>query len=248
MEWRDQGVLLTMRKHGEHAAIIEVLTAEHGRHAGVVQGGGSRKMAPLLQPGGQISVEWRARLEEHLGSFKVEPIRSRAASIMAERANLLMLGAITSMLSALLPEREEHPNIYAKTLDLLDKMDAPEERSGAYVLWEMALLEELGFGTDLTSCAATGSYQDLIYVSPRSGRAVSRDAGEPYKDRLLPLPGFLRLADPALAQTATALEGLRMTGYFLENQLAPALGRDDLPAARGRFLSYLEREARDEKV
>lgn len=248
MEWRDQGVLLSVRKHGEHAAIIEVLTSEHGRHAGVVQGGASRKMAPVLQPGAQVLVEWRARLEDHLGSFKVEPIRSRAASIMAERETLLLIGVIAAMLRAFLPEREEHPEIYARTLALLDALDQPEQRAGSYALWEVALLGELGFGLDLSVCASTGSAQDLIYVSPRSGRAVSRGAGAPYANRMLPLPGFMRLDEPELAETSTALDGLRMTGYFLEHQLAPSLGLKDLPAARMRYVSYLERSKTRERL
>jgi len=225
MEWSDQGVLLSMRKHGEHAAIIEVLTAEHGRHAGIVQGGGSRRMAPLLQPGGQVALEWRARLEDHLGSFKVEPIRSRAATIMADRTNLLLLGTISAMLTAFMAEREPHAGIYARTLDLLDSMENAESRFGAYVFWELELLRDLGFGIDLTTCAATGTHRDLIYISPRSGRAVSREAGAPYKDRMLPLPGFL-----------------------FTHQLAPSLGVKELPAARARWLGHLERSARNEKV
>lgn len=229
MDWRDEGALLTVHPHGESAAIIEVFTAEHGRHAGVVRGGGSRKMAPVLQPGAQLSVEWRARLEEHLGAFRVEPIRSRAAAMMSDRRALAAIGSVASLITAYLPERESHPAFYARTMALLDGLGEAEDWPRHYAMWELALLAELGFGLDLTVCAATGLTQDLVYVSPKSGRAVSRLAGEPYRDRMLPLPGFMIGREGGDMAAA-----LRLTGYFLQHWAAAAIGKQP-PAARGRL-------------
>lgn len=240
MDWQDEGALIAVRPHGEHAAIIEVLTAAHGRHAGVVRGGASRKMAPILQPGAQLSVEWRARLEEHLGAFRVEPVKSRAAATMGERRALFGLGAACALLSFALPEREPHPGLYHATQHLFDAMGTDPRWPMLYLLWEKALLEELGFALDLSECAATGTTDDLIYVSPKSGRAVSRDGAGPWAEKLLPLPGLLRGEEGT--DQAELLAGLRTTGYFLENWLAPALGDRPLPKARARFVALLERE------
>lgn len=239
MEWRDTGALLSVRKHGEGSAIIEVFTAEHGRHAGLVRGGGSRKMAPLLQPGAQLSVEWKARLEDHLGAFTIDPIKSRAAQIMADRAALAAMGSISSLLTLSLPEREPHPRFYARTIDLLDALGETPDWPARYALWENALLADMGFGLDFSECAATGATQDLIYVSPRSGRAVSRDGGKDYADLMLPLPRFLRLDDPT-EDPAEVTSSLRTTGHFLETWLMPALSRKT-PSARARLISALTR-------
>ncbi|MXU63954.1 DNA repair protein RecO [Oceanomicrobium pacificus] len=235
MEWRDEGILVSVRPHGEGSAILEMFTAEHGRHFGLVRGGGSRRMAPVLQPGAQLSVEWRARLEEHLGSYTVDPIRSRAAQIMSDRASLAAASAAAALISLCLPEREAHRRFYARTLHLMDAIGADPHWRGTYVRWELALLAEMGFGLDFTECAATGVQQDLIYVSPKSGRAVSRRGGEDYADRLLPLPRFLHHDDPQPVSEADAAAGLRMTGHFLRHWLLPALGRDGLPPARERL-------------
>lgn len=239
MEWRDQGALLGVRQHGETSAIIEVFTAEHGRHAGVVRGGVSRRIAPILQPGAQLDVTWRARLDDHIGAFTVEPIRSRSAVIMADRLALAALGAITALLGFALPEREAHPALYARTVALLDALGATPVWPRDYLLWELALLEELGFGLDLSRCAATGATDDLAYVSPKSGAAVSRAGAGAWSDRLLPLPPALR-GLPA-AGPAELAEGLRTTGHFLDTWLAPALGERPLPAARARFVAALAR-------
>ncbi|MDV7142205.1 DNA repair protein RecO [Tropicimonas sp. TH_r6] len=240
MDWRDEGALLAVRPHGETAAIVEIFTAEHGRHAGVVRGGTSRKMTPILQPGTQLSVEWRARLEEHLGAFRVEPVKSRASATMGERRALYGLGAACALLSFALPEREPHPGLYGATQHLLDAMGHDPRWPELYLLWERALLEELGFALDLGTCAVTGSEEDLAYVSPKSGRAVSRAGAGIWADRLLPLPGLLR-GEPATGLD-DVLAGLRTTGFFLENWLAPALGDHPLPGARARFVALLERE------
>ena len=239
MEWRDTGALLSVRKHGEGSAIIEVFTTEHGRHAGLVRGGGSRKMAPLLQPGAQLSVEWKARLEDHLGSFTIDPVKSRAAQIMADRAALAAMGSISALLTLSLPEREPHPRLYARTIDLLDALGEVSDWPARYALWENALLADMGFGLDFSECAATGATQDLIYVSPRSGRAVSREGGADYADLMLPLPRFLRMDDPT-GDRVEVISALRTTGHFIETWLMPALARK-IPSARERLISALNR-------
>lgn len=239
MDWRDQGALLSVRKHGETAAIIEVFTAEHGRHAGVVRGGVSRKIAPLLQPGAQLDLTWRARLEEHIGTFRVEPVKSRAAAVMADRAALAGLGAICALLSFALPEREPHPVLYGRSQAMLDLLGTHPAWPVAYLQWELALLDELGFGLDLGACAVTGGQDDLAYVSPRSGRAVSAEAAGDWADRLLPLPPELLGIDTGQAQNLR--DGLVTTGYFLTHRLAHALGDKPLPEARARLVDRLTR-------
>lgn len=241
MEWRDQGILLGVRRHGESAAILDVLTETRGRHAGLVRGGASRRMAPVLQPGAQLDLEWRARLEDHLGTFRVEPVRSRAAS-MGERLALAGLNAVCALLLFALPEREAHPVLYHRTLVLLDLLDRPDIWPLAYLNWEMVLLEELGFGLDLRSCAVMGEQaNDLSYISPRTGRAVSRAGAGAWADRLLPLPPCLLGEGPA--PDAEIVQGLEVTGHFLRDHLAPHLGDRPLPDARARFLERFRRRA-----
>lgn len=242
MEWREEGLLLSQRRHGENAAIIEVFTAGHGRHAGIVRGGASRKVAPLLQPGAQVDLTWRARLEDHLGAFVVEPVKSRAF-LMESRAHLAGLNALTALLSFALPEREPHPAVYSGTLAVLDMMEAGPFWTLAYLRWELALLEELGFGLDLSACAVTGAEEGLAYVSPRTGRAVSEAGAGEFRARLLPL-------SPALVgrgggSAREIVEGLGVTGYFLETRLAPALGDRPVPAARNRLVDLIARQAGD---
>ena len=240
MDWRDEGILLTVRPHGEAGAIVETLTREHGRHSGLVQGGKSASMSPMLQPGTQLALEWRARLAEHLGHFKIEPLRSRAALIMSDRAALGGLNAMGALLVALLPEREPNQPIYDSTVALADALaEGAWDWPARYALWEARLLAALGFGLDLSRCAATGLREDLVYVSPRSGRAVSRDAGGAFADRLLPLPGFL--IGQGRPTIGAVREALRTTGYFLENWVCPAFERKDLPESRARLLRLLDR-------
>ena len=234
MEWREDGLLLVARRHGESAAIIEVLTEAHGRHAGIVRGGGSRKMAAILQPGTQLDVTWRARLEDHLGTFSIEPLRSRAY-LMSDRLTLAGLNALTALLSFSLPEREPHAALYRQTLTVLDLMDG-EFWPIAYLRWELSLLEVLGFGLDLESCAVTGATEGLTYVSPKSGRAVATGAAGEWADKLLPL-------SPALTGAGAGMDdvrsGLRVTGHFLATRLAPSLGTRPLPQARQRLIDLL---------
>lgn len=240
MDWRDTGILLSSRRLGESAAIIEVFTPAHGRHAGVVRGGASRRMAPVLQPGAQLDLEWRARLEAHTGSFRVEPQRSRAASAMGDRLALAGLNAVCALLLFALPERVAHPKFYRRTEALLDLLAQSGIWPLAYLNWELALLEETGFGLDLTTCAVLGTgANDLGYVSPRSGRAVSRAGAGDWADRLLPLPPCLLGHGPA--PDAEILQGLTLTGHFLRHRLAADLGNRPLPDARDRFVQRFAR-------
>lgn len=238
MDWRDEGVLLSVRRHGESAAIIECFTREHGRHAGVVRGGASRRMAPLLQPGAQLSLEWRARLAEHIGAYRVELERSRAGDVLNDGDALAALGSVAALLTAYLPEREAHGNLYNATVSLLDALGTNPGWPAAYVGWELALLSELGFPLDLARCAATGGEDDLTWVSPKTGRAVSAAAGQPYADRLLPLPGFLTGGEET---PAGVWQGLRLTGYFMKAWVAPSVGTHEPPPARERFETRMGR-------
>lgn len=239
MEWTDEGVALGARAHGETSAILEVFTAAHGRRRGLVRGGASPKRAADLQPGAQLSVRWRGRLAEHLGQFAVEPIRTRAGRLLDDPAALAGLRSATALLSAFLPEGEPAPAFYDGTIALFDLFDAPEAWPSAYAHWELALLSALGFGLDLSECAATGSTQELIWVSPKSGRAVSRAAGAPYADRLLPLPAFLRLGGPS--DPADFARALSLTGHFLAAWAAPACDIASPPAARARLIDVARR-------
>ena len=231
MDWRDQGALLSVRRHGESAAIIEVFTEQKGRHAGVVRGGAGRKLAPVLQPGAQLDLEWRARLEEHLGAFRVEPIKSRAALVMDDRAALAGLNAVCGLLKFALPEREAHPRLYHATQKLLDMLGQETDWAPAYLAWELLLLEDLGYGLDLGRCAVTGLTEGLDYVSPKTGRAVSAAGAGEWADQLLAYP------DPGDLQAA-----LHTTGFFLEHWLARALGDRPLPEARARLVNILKRQ------
>lgn len=239
MEWRDQGILLSTRRHGETSAIIEVFTPTHGRHAGVVRGGTSRKIAPVLQPGAQLDLTWRARLEDHIGSFAVEPVRSRAAAAMGGRLALAGLNAVTALVSFCLPEREAHLPLYHRTEALLDLLGQEEIWPLAYLRWELSLLEELGYGLDLSCCAVTGAVDGLAYVSPKTGRAVSRAGAGDWAERLLPLPDVLR--GVGAAGDAEIADGFRTTGYFLTHHLAAGLGDRPLPPARARFVEAFSR-------
>lgn len=237
MDWRDEGILLSMRPHGESAAIIEVLTAAHGRHVGVVRGGASRKMAATLQPGTGLALEWRARLDDHIGSFTVEPARSRA-HLLADRLALAGLLSTCALLRTALPEREAHPALWAVTLTLLDGLGV-EGWTSAYLRWELRLLEELGFGLDLSACAVTGATEGLAYVSPKTGRAVTAAGAGDWAERLLPLPPGLT-GDAALPPEAV-VTGLKLTGFFLDRGLRPILHDRTLPEARARLIDLLAR-------
>ncbi|WP_374643278.1 DNA repair protein RecO [Tabrizicola sp.] len=239
MDWRDQGILLSMRPHGETSAIIEVLTAAHGRHMGVVRGGASRRMAAALQPGTGLMLDWRARLHEQLGAFTVEPLQSRA-HLLGDRLALAGLLSVCALLHVALPEREPHPRLWTATRGVMDLLGR-EGWTSAYLRWELLLLDELGFGLDLGACAVTGATEGLAYVSPRTGRAVTREGAGDWAERLLPLPEGLA-GEAALPPGAVA-QGLRLTGHFLDQGLRPVLGDRLLPEARARLLDLLARPA-----
>jgi DNA repair protein RecO (recombination protein O) len=244
MEWSDEAIVLSVRPYGETSAIVEALTLLHGRHLGLVHGGASRKSRAMLQPGNSLHLTWRARLNEHLGSFHVEPLRARAGALLERRDALIGLNAFAAMTIAVLPEREPHIGVYGASEVLLDAIAEQDFAHWAplYVRWESGLLDDLGFGLDLSRCAATGTTGDLIYVSPRTGRAVSREAGAPYADRLLKLPPFLLGSQNAEPSPADILEGLKLTAYFLlERVLQPH--QKELPQARIRLAELAQRES-----
>lgn len=238
MDWRDQGILLAVRPHGETSVIAEVFTRDHGRHLGVIRGGTSRKLAPVLQPGAQVDVTWRARLESHMGSFTAEPIRARMAAVLGDPLRLAALSSLCATAAFCLPEREALPAFQAETEALADAMHAGEGWLSAYMHWELRLLEETGFGLDLSGCANGGSANDLAYVSPRTGRAVSRAGAGVWADRLLPLPECL-LGGPVTHEGVQA--ALALTGHFLTEHLGPSLGTRPFPVARARFLDQVAR-------
>jgi DNA repair protein RecO (recombination protein O) len=239
MDWREDGVLLSMRPHGESSAIIEVFTSGHGRHFGVVRGGASRKRAADLQTGAQLSLAWRARLGDQIGVFVAEPVASRAAVLDSPLA-LAGLTSACALLHLGLAERDPHPMLYGRTLALLDAMAAGVEWLGDYLRWEMLLLDEIGFGLDLSRCAVTGARDDLAFVSPRTGRAVSRGAAGDWAPRLLPLPQVLMGQGPVTP--CDAAQALAITGHFLGRELTND-NRPALPEARARLLARLMRDA-----
>lgn len=240
MEWSDEGVILSVRTHGETGAVAEVFTRAHGRHLGLVHGGRSRKLRPILQTGNHVDATWKARIADNLGHFTLEMRRGFAALVMDDPPALTAMTCLAE-LARLLPERDPHPSLFEVTLFVLGFLDEAEVWPALFVRWELALLDELGFGLDLSTCAATGATTDLIYVSPKSGRAVSAAAGEPYKDRLLALPQFLRTGASGEVTPGDVVAGLELTGHFLATRvLRPR--ELALPEARARLRSYLGRK------
>lgn len=233
--------MLAVRAHGESSVIAQVLTRSRGVHAGVVRGGQGRRMAPILQPGAQVEVTWRARLEEHIGSFTVDLVRSRAAAVMGSRMALAGVSAVVALLGFALPEREPHSGLYDQTVPLLDLLGQNELWPLAYLRWEMALLAELGFGLDFRHCAVTGVADGLAYVSPKSGRAVSAAGAGAWADRLLPLPPCMR--GEGAAEDAEIAEALEVTGYFLRHKVAGDQFGKPLPDARERLIALLRKGA-----
>ncbi len=239
MEWSDEGIILSVRAHGETSAIVELLTRRHGRHLALVHGGRSRQRRSVLQTGNHVEARWRARLSEQLGHATIDLVRGYAAETMSDPAALAALSTMVA-LARHLPERDPHPNLFEVTLFVLGFLDDPSVWPALYVRWELALLDELGLGLDLGACAATGTNDDLIYVSPRSGRAVSASAGEPYKDRLLALPAFLKQGDGRARFLASndVAAGLALTGHFLEARVT-APGGTALPETRHRLATLI---------
>lgn len=234
MQWTDDGLVLGLRRHGETSVILELMTATHGRHLGLVHGGRSRRMQPMLQPGNLLQATWRARIDESLGSYSVEPGQLVAARLMASPLALYGIGHIGALLR-LLPERDPHLGLYEAALVLVEHLHDPRIAPPLMVRFELALLAELGFGLDLSSCAATGARDNLVYVSPKSGRAVCAAAGDPYRDRLLTLPAFLRerSRDP---DSEAIVAGFNLTGAFLDQHIWAPRGLAP-PEERTRFVA-----------
>lgn len=232
MEWADEGIVLAVRRHGEHGVVTSVLTREHGRHPGLVHGGAGKAQRGVLQPGNQVRAWWRARLSEQLGSFRVELSNAHAARLLDDPDRLAALASACALSEAALPERQSHPAAYESLVALLDALRS-EAWPSVYVHWELALLRDLGYGLDLSQCAATGANDGLAYVSPKSGRAVSLSAGESYRDKLLALPPFLLQGGEGTRRDI--FDGLKLSGYFLDRHVfAPQ--RTALPAARSRLV------------
>lgn len=236
MDWTDDAIVLSSRPHGETAALAVLLTRLHGRHAGLVHGGQGSRMRAVLEPGNRVAARWHARLSEQLGTWSLELERATSAGLLDDPLRLAALSSACALLDAVLPEREPHPEVHAATLALLDAFDT-EVWAEVYVRWEVGLLDVAGFGLDLSRCAATGQVpadnDQLAYVSPRTGRAVSLSASEPFRDKLLPLPPFLVGRSSGGAEEVSA--GLALTGHFLERHVF-ALRHTEVPPARTRFV------------
>jgi DNA repair protein RecO (recombination protein O) len=238
MEWRDEGIILGTRRHGETSAILEVMTRAHGRHLGIVRGGRSRKQQPVLQAGNRVDLAWRARLDEHLGTFQAEPLELNAARLFESAVAVYGLQTLAAHLR-LLPERDPHQGLYDTLVVMLGHLDEPTAAAELVVRFEILVLEELGFGLDLSCCAATGAREDLVYVSPKSGRAVSRTAGEPWRGRMLPLPEFL-LHSGRRASPSAIDDAFRLTGFFFARHVYEPRGLSE-PEARTGLVAALRR-------
>ncbi|MBI1239305.1 MAG: DNA repair protein RecO [Alphaproteobacteria bacterium] len=236
MEWEDDAIVLAARPHGETGAIAELLTQQHGRHLGLVHGGASRRMRGMLQAGTIVRAQWKARLSEHLGALSLDVAQSRADVLMETPVALSGLQAAAGVLSASLAEREPHPPVFAalSALIALAGETEPMDWAAAYVAFEVGLLAELGFGLDLARCAVTGGHEDLAFVSPKSGRAVSRAAAAPYLDRLLKLPAFLLGTQAGHVSGEEVRQGLALTLHFLDRNVWRPHERA-IPPARERF-------------
>lgn len=231
MKWEDEAIVLAARPHGETAAVVQLLTRAHGRHAGLVRGGQSARLRGIYQSGNRVSATWSGRLPEHLGSLECELECSYMARVLDDSDRLAALSAATAVCEGAMPEREPHPACFEGLLALLEALEG-DHWAEVYVRWELAFLAELGFGLDLSRCAAGVENDQLAYVSPRSGRAVSLSAGAPYREKLLPLPGFL--VGRGEGGKAAVAEGLALTGFFLERHLFHPHDKP-LPAARLRL-------------
>ena len=245
MEWTDEGIVLGVRRHGESSAIVELLTRGHGRHLGLVRGGSGSRMRPLLQPGNSVRAVWRARLDEHLGYYLIEGTRLRAATVLASSHAVYGVTHLAS-LARLLPERDPHQEIYDMLDRTLNDFDDIGEAAVHLVKFELAMLTELGFGLDLETCAATGATTELIYVSPKSGAAVSRQAGDPWRDRLLRLPAFLRAGGggPNRWSDQDLQAGFELTGWFLLRHVLEPRGQGHSDAREGFINAVTRRRAR----
>ena len=242
MEWRDKGILLATRPFGETSLIIDVFTADHGKSSGVVRGGQSKKIKPTLQIGAQLDLTWKARLEEHLGSFQVELIRSRTANVMNDRLLLAGMLSSTTLINRFFPTGQAYKEFYQSSENLFDLLEFPDIWTLGYFRWELEFLETLGFGLDLEKCAVTGATEDLKFVSPKSGRAVSQAAAGDWSSKLLPFP---MAASDQVNSLEDILDGLKLSQFFLEKKVLTAFGMEHLPSARSRFISSLERKIKN---
>jgi DNA repair protein RecO (recombination protein O) len=240
MEWQDTGFVLAARRHGESALIVDLLTREHGRHAGLVRGGQSPRARAMLQPGNEVAAAWRGRLNEHLGTIGCELVRAHAARFLDDPGRLAGLTSAAALVGGALPEREPHKDVFASFAQLIEAFDSAVDWRAQYVRWEQNLLRALGFGLDLRHCAVSGATAGLAYVSPRTGRAVSRAAGLPYHDKLLLLPEFLWRDTPA--NEAELVLGMTLTGHFLAHHVFAPQGRP-LPATRTRLAERMREAA-----
>src|SRR5476651_2203539 len=241
MQWTDEGIVIGVRRHGEASAILELMTREHGRHLGLVRGGFGTRMKPILQTGNSVSASWRARLDEHLGNYTVEPMRQRASNFFGASHAIYGVTYLAAMMR-LLPERDPHAGLYSVLEEVLDRLEDPVLAAPLVVRFELQLLTELGFGLDLSECASTGVTDELIYVSPKSGRAVSRAAGEPWAGKMLGLPAFLRDLDTEPAGRDLA-DGFALTGFFLARYVLEPRGLT-LSDERAHFIAALLRGPR----
>lgn len=237
--WDADAILLSIRKHGESGAVVRVLTKDYGIYGGYVRGGSSRRQRGVLQVGNSFAAQWKARVSDHLGNMVLEPLRERAALVMNDMDRLAGLTAAVSLTALCVPERQAYPALYEALGGVLDAVIHEEAHpvvwGMALARYELGLLEELGFGLDLSRCAATGVEEDLIYVSPRSGRAVSAAAGEAYKDKLLSLPAFLKDYDRPAQSPMEVVRALRLTGYFLDDHVLTTKNTE-MPEARRRLI------------
>lgn len=238
MQWTDEGIVLGVKRHGEAGAILDLMTRAHGRHLGMVRGGTGSRLKPILQPGNTVSATWRARLDEHLGHYTIEPLNLRASAYFAAPHAIYGLTHLTALMR-LLPERDPHESLYDLFDGMLAHLDEARVIAPLVVRFELQLLSELGFGLDLGQCVATGTTEELNYVSPKSGRAVSRAAGEPYADRMLRLPAFLREADAA-PEGRDLADGFKLTGFFLNRYVLEPRGLA-LGDERAHFIAALAR-------
>lgn len=239
MEWTDEGIVLGVRRHGEASAILELLTREHGRHLGLVRGGSGSRLRPVLQPGNSLRATWRARLDEHLGYYQVEGLRLRAGDFLFASHAVYAITHVAALVR-LLPERDPHENVFSAIEAIVDHLDDAALTGALVARFELQMLGELGFGLDLEACAATAQTQDLVYVSPKSGRAVSRSAGEPWRDRLLPLPALLMAEEVERPSAQSLTDAFALTGFFLERHVFDPRSQA-LPDARSSFIAAVTR-------
>ncbi len=242
MQWSDDGFVLGIRRHGEANAILELMTRAHGRHLGLVRGGAGSRMRPVLQPANAVRAHWRARLDDHLGTFTVEPIALRAGTLFSDSHAVFAVTHLAA-LARLLPERDPHEIVFDSLETIVSHLHDPALSAALIVRFELLMLSELGFGLDLETCAATGSSSDLVYVSPKSGRAVSRIAGEPWRDRLLLLPDFV-IGDVGSVDAKDIADGFALTAFFLARYVLEPRGLA-LSDARAHFIAAVRRRLPD---